>query len=156
MIGRERPRLHGVALFVTIMVALLFCVRSSSAQTACPPQGTTQGWPLGSPVYYSISSSFSSTESGAVTQAFNNWNATPTALGIFFAPASGSNPAMITVQPGSASGRPAQTAYTPFITQGICKAIISPAAITIDINNVGVPSGGSAFSARLRATTRSP
>jgi hypothetical protein len=143
MTGRKRSQL--VALFATITFGLLFCVRPSSAQTSCPPQGTTQGWPLGSPVYYSISSSFSSTESGAITQAFNNWNGAPTDLGIFFAPASGSNPAMITVQPGSASGRPAMTTYGAFITHGTCTAIINTASTTIDINNVGVPSGGTAF-----------
>ena len=116
MTGRKRAQL--VALFATFTFGMLFCVRPSSAQTACPPQGRTQGWPLGSPVYYSISSSFSSAESGAVTAAFNDWNAKPTALGIVFSPANGSNLAMITVQPGSASGHPGQTAYTPFNTQG--------------------------------------
>jgi hypothetical protein len=148
MIGRKRSQLRSIALFATFTLGLLFCVRPSSAQTACPPQGTTQGWPLGSPVYYSISSSFSGTESGAVAKAFNNWNAAPTALGIFFAPASGSNPAMITVQPGAANGRPAQTAPT-ITTQGTCTAILSTAVVTIDINNAGAPSGSVFFDKTL-------
>jgi hypothetical protein len=140
MIAPKRPQSRGIALFFAIAFGLLsLCVRPASAQTSCPPQGPIQGWPIGSPVYYSLSSSFTSNENAAIAAAFSNWNSTSTPLGIFFAPASDSNPAMITVQPGSAGGRPAKTTPTTNPV-GTCANVLLSAMVISDITNAGAPS----------------